>query len=214
MILALTDYLRYLFQKGQYSPRRLKVDGWFFADSSSLDKLKIVRDGDILFSQPIHSFTSWVVMYLQGRPCSHVATLTKEGTVIEAIPTGFVERPADIYFDGKHYLAIRRHREWNEEFGQKVVSFGRSQIGCGYAWRKVITLGLHILIGNHWDWRPRISFDVLIVLAALWLISYRHASLQTAIVAIAALYAMAVFIIRLKPHQAPYERTITGHYPQ
>jgi hypothetical protein len=214
VILAATDYLQYRFQKGQYSPRTLEAEGWFLADSSSFDKLKTVRDGDILFSQPTQSFTSWVVMYFQGGPCSHVAMLTKEGTVIEAISSGVVERPADVYFDGKHFLTIRRHREWNEELGQKLVSFQRSQIGRGYASRKVIVLGFHILIGNHWNRRLRLSIDILTVLAALWLISYRLPSLQAAILVLAALYSMAVIVIRLKSHPAPYETTVTGDYPQ
>jgi hypothetical protein len=161
----------------------------------------------MLLSQPINSFSSWVIMYLQGGPCSHVAMLTKEGTVIEAISAGVVERPVDVYFDGKRYLTIRRHREWNEELGQKVVSFSRSQVGCKYAWRKVIALGFHTLIGNHWNWRPGLSFDVLTILAAGWFISHRHPDWQAAILALAALYALAVLIMRSKPHRPPYEMT-------
>ena len=165
VLFAVVDYLLYRFQRGSYSPRKLEADVWFLADESSLDKLKSVRNGDVLFSQPINSFTSWVVMYFQGGPCSHVGTLTNEGTIVEAITAGVVERPASVYFDGKHYLTIRRLQQMDEESGQRVVFWMRSRIGNRYGWGKVVSLGLHILIGNHWDWRPRISFDVLIFTA-------------------------------------------------
>ena len=94
MIFALVDYLRYRFQRGPYSPRKLEEGGWFLADKSSLNMLKAARNGDVLFSQPVNSFTSWVVMYFQGGPCSHVGMLTNEGTVIEAIAIGVIERTA------------------------------------------------------------------------------------------------------------------------
>jgi hypothetical protein len=214
VIFALVDYLKYRFQWGQYSPRKLEEDGWFFADKSSLDMLRAARNGDVLFSQPINSFTSWVVMYFQGGPCSHVGMLTSEGTVIEAITAGVVERSASEYFDGKHYVGIREHREWNSEMGQQLVSTARSQIGCKYNWGGVVSLGFHILIGNHWDWRPRISFDVLIFLATAWLTAYKFPSARWTILAVGVLYGAILFMVRLKPHPAPYETTITGRWPQ
>ena len=214
MIFALVDYLRYRFQRGQYSPRKLEEDGWFFAEKSSLDMLSAARNGDLLFSQPINSFTSWVVMYFQGGPCSHVGMLTNEGTVIEAITAGHVEHPASAYFDGKHYLAIGKHREWDNETRQQTVSIARSQIGLGYGWGNLVSLGLHILIGDHRDWRPRISFDVLIFLATAWLATYKFPSLRWMILAVGILYGSMVFIFRLRPHPAPHETTITGRWPQ
>src|ERR1700730_4899712 len=128
MIFALIDYLKYQFQKGQYSRANLERDGWFFADKSSVGMLDSVRNGDMLFCQPIGSFTSWVVMYFQGGPCSHVGTLTENKTVLEAITTGVTERPASAYFDGKHFLAIRRHPGITTEQEQQVVGFLRDQI--------------------------------------------------------------------------------------
>lgn len=205
MIFALVDYLWYRFQRGPYSPRRLKEASWFLADKSSLDIIRTARNGDIIFSQPTNSFPSWVVMYFQGGPCSHVGTLTKEGTVIEAITTGVVERSASVYFDGKHYLAIGRLPQWDEEIGQRAVSFMRSQIGCRYAWGKVVSLGFHILIGDHWDWRPRTSLDALILLTTAWLAAYKFPSIQWGILTVGAVYAATVFIIRLRPHPAPYD---------
>jgi len=172
--------------------------------------LKAARNGYLLFSQPINSLTSWVVMYFQGGPGSHVGTLTDNGTVLEAITTGVVEREASVYFDGKHYLAIGRHAQWDEEIGQKVVSFMRSQIGCGYAWGGVVSLGLHILIGNHWDWRPRISFDVLILLAFAWLAVHKFPLIQWMMLVVGVLYAAIVVIVRLRPHPALTETTLTG----
>jgi hypothetical protein len=205
VIFALFDYLNYRFQRGLYSPRKLKEEGWFFADKSSLDILSAARNGDILFSQPINSFTSWAVMYFQGGPCSHVGMLTNEKTVIEAITAGVVERPASVYFDGKHYLAIRRHGDFNEEKGEQAVLFARSTIGCKYGWGKVVLLGLHILVGNHWDWRPRISFDVLIFLAIMWLAAYKFPSIRWLIQALGILYATIVFLARLRHSPTSYE---------
>jgi len=210
VIFALVDYVRYRFQRGPYSPQKLKEDGWFLADESSLEMIKGARDADILFSQPTNSFTSWVVMYFQGGPCSHVATLTKAGTVVEAITSGVVERSASVYFDGKHYLAIGKHRQWNEEIGQRVVSFMRSQVGCRCGWGKIVSLGFHILIGDHSDWRPRISFDVLILLATAWLAAYKFHSVQWGILTVGAVYAGTVSIIRLRPHPAPYDTAVTS----
>ncbi len=213
MIFALVDYLRYRFQRGQYAPQKLKKDGWFLADESSLTKLKAVGNGGTLFSLPVNSFTSWVVMYCQGGPPSHVAMLTKEGTVIEAITAGVVERPVSVYFDGKHYLQI-----WilplDAEGGKRMLSFARSQIGCRYGSEQVVRLGLLILLGDHHHWRPQISFDVLIFLATAWLSAYKLPPLRWVILALGVVYGLIVFIFRLRPHPAHYDITITGRRPQ
>jgi hypothetical protein len=214
VIFALVDYLRYRFQGGPYSPRKLEEEGWFLADESSLDAIKDARDGDVLFSQPINSFKSWVVMYFQGGPCSHVGMLTNEGTVVEAIGDGVVERPASVYFDGNHYLAVKRLRQSNDEAGHRMVSLARSQIGCKYNWGGVVSLGFHILIGNHWDWRPRISFDAFILLASAWLVAYKFPSVRWFILFVGTAYAATLFMVRLRLHPAPYETTVAGRWPQ
>lgn len=211
---AVVDYLSYRFQRGPYSRRKLEAEGWFLADESSLDMLGTVRNGDMLFSQPINSFMSWVVMYFQGGPGSHVGMLTDQGTIVEAVTAGVVERSASAYFDGKHYLKIGRHRQMNEDSGKKAVFFMRSHIGKKYGWGKAVSLGLHILIGNHWDWRSRITIDVLFFLATAWLVAYKVSSLRWAIPAVGILYASLVFIIRLRPHTSPIETAITGRWPQ
>lgn len=166
MILALIDYLKYRFQKGPYSAKNLERDGWFFADESSLHRLDGVHNGDMLFCYSIGSFTSWAVMYFQGASVggSHVATLTENKTVIEAITTGVTERPASVYFDGKHFLAITPVPRGTLESEQLALHFMRGQIEKKYSFGGVARLGLNIIIGNHPDWRPRISIDVLIVL--------------------------------------------------
>jgi hypothetical protein len=214
VIFALIDYLRYRFQKGPYSLRKLERDGWFVGDKSSLDVLKAANDGDILCCQPLNSPASWIVMYFQGGPCSHVAMLTKQGNVIEAIASGVVERPASVYFDGKHYLTIRHHQQWTEEMGRALVSSMRKLIGCRYGWGKLVSLGFHILIGNTSDWRPRIGIDAFILLATVWLAAYKIPSIRWVVLAIGALYAATLFMVRLRPHPAPYETTVTGRWPQ
>jgi hypothetical protein len=202
MLFAVSDYLRYRFEKGCYSRSRLEAQGFFLADAWSAYKLTgLVRDGDILFSQPRRAFASWIVMYFQGGPCSHVGTLTAEGTVLEAITSGVVERPVSVYFDGMHYLCIKRLRGIDDDRARKAVSWMRSQIGCRYAWGKVMALGFHILIGNHWDWRPRISLDAFIALLFLWGILYEVPRMQVAIAAIAILYAAVLLFCRWKMHR-------------
>src|SRR6185437_2690678 len=152
-------------------------------------------------------------MYFQGGPGSHVAALTDKGTVVEAITTGVTERLASVYFDGKHYVVIKRP-DWSVENGRMMIRSMRSKIGIGYGWHQVIAVGISIFFGNHWDWQPRISGDVFVSLAMLAFATYRFNALFWTIVALAGLYASVLVVTRSKPHIAPYEQTITGRWPQ
>jgi hypothetical protein len=81
-------------------------------------------------------------MYVTGSLWSHVGILTSEGTVMEAITQGAVERPVSCYFDGKHYLCIKPlNSTFTDERRREIVSHGRSMLGIRYGWAQAIRLG-------------------------------------------------------------------------
>ncbi len=198
MIFALTDLSQYLLRIGPYSDGRLFRNGAFLATPETLSRLEGVRDGDALFSHPLNSFVSWLIMYVTSGPWSHVATLTSKGAVLEAIAQGVVERPATCYFDGERYLLIRHLMDAvTDEQRNRMVSFGRSKVGIvKYSWWGAIRLGLRIIFGFSHSWRIRHSLDVVLFLAALWFLSKPFPSLRLGLIVLASISVAIVFTAR------------------
>jgi hypothetical protein len=194
MIFALTDFSQYLLRVGPYSDGRFFRNGAFLATPETVSQLDGVRDGDTLFSHPLNSLVSWLIMYVTGGPWSHVATLTSQGTVLEAIAQGVVERPATCYFDGKRYLLIGHLMDAvTDEQRNRIVSLGRSMVGIvRYNWWGAIQLGLRIIFGFGHGWRLRHSIDVVLFLAGVWFLSKPFPPLRLGLIVLASIYVAIV----------------------
>jgi hypothetical protein len=186
---------QYLLRNGPYSDEIFVGQGAFLAAPETVSHLEGVRDGDAIFSHPLNSFVSWLIMYVTGGPWSHVGTLTSEGTVLEVIAQGCVERPATCYLDGKRYILIGRlMAAITDEQRRQMVSFGRSKVGIvKYGWGKAIRLGLRIIFGFSHSWKIRCSIDVVLFLTMLWFLSKPFPLLRLGLIVLAGIYVAIVF---------------------
>lgn len=191
MIFAATDFIQYLLREGPYSEGVFHLQGAFLATPDTASILDQVRDGDGIFCHPLNAFMSWIVMYVTGGPWSHVGILTNQGTVLEAITQGFVERPATCYFDGRHYVCIKRLNATDEQ-RRKVVSLGRQGVGIiKYDWLGAFRLGLVHIFGAHDGWQIRCSIDVVLLLSIFYFVA-RHSPLVRSVLALLAVAYIAV----------------------
>jgi hypothetical protein len=203
MLFAILDYLQYRSRTGRYSARQLAAAGGFLADESSLDRLKGVRDGDIVGCHPTNWFVGWLVMYVIDYPFSHVGVLTREGTVVEATLSGTIERPAAAYFDGNHYLRIVRMQGLDDDKEKKVVAAMRKKIGGGYDLGAAIAKGLRALSGGTLHYSFKHGVDVLLTLAGLALLIRRFPVFGFwGIVALAIGYVVLVIVNRVALRRA------------
>jgi hypothetical protein len=195
MIFALTDFAQYLLRNGPYRNGILVGQGAFLATPETVSRFERVRDGDAIFSHPVNSFVSWLIMYVTGGPWSHVGTLTSEGTVLEAIAQGVVERPVTCYLDGKHYVLIKHlMAAVTDSQRHRIVSFGRSKVGIAkYGWGKAIRLGLRIIFGFSSGWQIRCSIDVVLLLITLSFLAKPFPSLRLGLILLASIYIVIVF---------------------
>jgi hypothetical protein len=204
MLFALTDFTQYLLRNGPYSPGAFVGQGAFLATSDAVSHLDGVRDGDGIFCHPLNSFVGWVVMYVTGGPWSHVGILTSEGTVLEAITRGVVERSATCYFDGRHYILIKHlHPRVTNEQRRHMISRGRSKVGIvKYDWAGVIRLGLRLIFGFNYGWQIRCSIDVVLFLCTLSFVARAIPWLRLAFILLAGIYIAIVFASKHFPQRA------------
>jgi hypothetical protein len=195
MLFALTDVAQYLLRNGPYSDGALSGGYAFLATPEEILQLNGVRDGDQIFCHPLNSLTSWVIMYVTASPWSHVGMLTSAGTVLEAITQGVVERPATCYFDGKHYLLIKRLMDAiTDQQRREMVSLGRSHVGVvKYDFRGAIRLGLSIIFGFNSGWQIRCSIDVVMFLCTLALLARALPWLGFTFIVLSGIYMAVVF---------------------
>jgi hypothetical protein len=195
VIFALTDFAQYLLRNGPYSSGPVVAQGAFLATPDKVSQLHgKIHDGDLIACHPLNSFVSWVVMYVTGSLWSHVGILTSECTVLEAITQGSVERPVSCYFDGKHYLLIKPlNSTFTDERRREIVSRGRSRLGIRYGWGQAIRLGLQTICGFHCGWQIRCSIDVVLLLAAFWLVARPFHWLRLVLGILAVGYVAVVF---------------------
>ena len=106
MLFAAIDYYQYKNRKGKYSHEVLTNFGLRKACESEFPNWKDVKLGGILFVHTANSRLSWLVMYFENIPISHVAMLDDGGTVHELTTQGYARHSLNNYFNGASYLKI------------------------------------------------------------------------------------------------------------
>jgi hypothetical protein len=107
---------------------------------------KELQRGDAIFTVDTQSISSRLITYLDQGTWSHVGIYTGEGRISEAITSGVTERSIENYHDPRYRLGIYR-AGGSEEQLTKMIEALRSQIGKPYASKKVLRLGVRMLLG-------------------------------------------------------------------
>jgi Permuted papain-like amidase enzyme, YaeF/YiiX, C92 family len=89
---------------------------------------------------------SRLITYLDQGTWSHVGSYVGEGRIIEAITSGVTERSIEAYHHPRYRLGIYRLPGSPEQF-DKMIEWSRSQLGKQYAFKKVLRLGIRMILG-------------------------------------------------------------------
>ncbi len=173
MLFALLDYYRYRSQRGIYSTSYIRGRNGHLLTRENFPDPTAFKPGSVFFIHRRISLTSWLIMYLTSSPWNHTGMFTGDGTVIEALTDGTIERPFSDYLDGRSYMSAYTPPYLDVDGPTNAVAHARSAIGAPYNWLGVLRLGAKILLGRHAHYRLRLSIDVLIVLGILSLPALR-----------------------------------------
>jgi hypothetical protein len=108
--------------------------------------LSTLQRGDAIFTLDTTSIGSRLITYLDQGTWSHVGTYTGKGLICEAITSGVTERRIEAYHHPRYRLGIYR-RSGSADQIDRMIEAVRSQIGKPYAFKKVLRLGVRMILG-------------------------------------------------------------------
>jgi hypothetical protein len=108
--------------------------------------LNTLERGDSVFTLDTKSIASRLITYLDQGTWSHVGTYSGEGLIIEAITSGVTERSIEAYHHPRYRLGVYRLGGSTEQI-DKMIKWHRSQLGKPYAFKKVLRLGIRMILG-------------------------------------------------------------------
>jgi hypothetical protein len=106
-----------------------------------------LRQADIIFVLDSKSLISKLIARFDHGTWSHVGGYSGEGTVVEAIAQGVVERDIAVYRNPRYRLGIYRYKTLDPQSATRMVDFGRSQLGRPYSFRALTRLAVLKLFG-------------------------------------------------------------------
>jgi hypothetical protein len=108
--------------------------------------LHTLQRGDSVFTLDTKSFASRLITLLDQGTWSHVGMYTGEGRIVEAITSGVTERSIEAYHDPRYRLGVYRLGASAEQI-DKMIELSRSELGKPYAFKKVLRLGIRMILG-------------------------------------------------------------------
>jgi YD repeat-containing protein len=109
--------------------------------------LNTLQKGDSVFTLDTGSIASRLITYLDQGTWSHVGTYTGEGRIIEVrTSSGVTERSIEAYHNPRYRLGVYRLGGSAEQI-DKMIEWYRSQLGKPYAFKKVLRLGIRMILG-------------------------------------------------------------------
>lgn len=113
--------------------------------------LSQLQKADLLCTFNEKSLISRLIASLDKGVWSHSALYIGNGQIIEAITQGVVKRDISAYKNKHIHIGIYRQFNMTPQRAEKVIQRSLSHIGKGYAYSKVIRLGLKIILGLKLD---------------------------------------------------------------
>ena len=112
--------------------------------------LNTLQRGDFVFTVDTKSIASRFIAYLDQGTWSHVGMYAGDGRICEVITSGVTERSIEAYHHPRYRLGIYRLGGSTEQI-DKMIEWARSQLGKSYAFRKVLRLGIKMILGMRPD---------------------------------------------------------------
>ncbi|HVH77693.1 MAG TPA: hypothetical protein VM755_22485 [Stellaceae bacterium] len=109
--------------------------------------LGVLQKGDAIFTLDTRSIISRIITYFDQGTWSHVATYSGDGQILEAIGSGVVERSIEAYHDPRYRLGVYRIPSATPEKIGSYVALMRSRVGDRYSYRKVLLVGIRLILG-------------------------------------------------------------------
>jgi hypothetical protein len=106
-----------------------------------------LRQADAIFVLDSGSLISRLIARFDHGTWSHVGTYSGDGTILEAIMDGVVERDIEVYRNPRYRLGLYRHKKMDPMNAEDLIGFMRSQLGKRYNFRAVARLALLKVFG-------------------------------------------------------------------
>jgi hypothetical protein len=176
MLLALIDYIRYRTKPGRFGNLRLgSLMQYAFRGSLPKGLVDRLQVGDLLFTQRLHSFSSWAVMYLTKSEFSHVALYAGTGRIVHATLAGVMEEPLEALISDD-VLLIACNMRLNSVQQSTMLQASDRLRGCPFGWHLVRRKARRIILGrDSLYFRLSYILDFAIVLIVLDLPFYLFA---------------------------------------
>ena len=116
-----------------------------------------LQKGDGIFTFDTKSIVSRIIMHLDQGAWSHCGTYVGNGRIVEAITLGVVERSIDAYHDTRYRLGIYRLPGASPQQIDSLIAFCHSTVGDRYSYRKVLLLGIRLVLGIWPSSKPQSS---------------------------------------------------------
>ena len=110
-----------------------------------------ITEGDLLCTYDTKSFISKIISKVDRGPWSHCALYSGEGTVLESISIGVVERSLEVYNTSRYRIGLYRVK-FDVPNKKEILEFARSKIGEKYSFKKALMAGIQ----KHFD-VPRLA---------------------------------------------------------
>jgi hypothetical protein len=107
MIFALADFLQWKLRRGRYGERQTSVMGLGFEGTPPRAVVSTMMPGDLIFTQRLNRWFSWMMMYFASSSIDHCALYTGNGTVVHVTFSGTSEDPLRYVAKGARVIVCR-----------------------------------------------------------------------------------------------------------
>lgn len=195
MIFALADFLQWKLRRGRYGERQTSVMGLGFEGTPSRDVVRHMLPADLIFTQRLDRWFSWMMMYFSSSSVDHCALYSGSGTVVHTTFSGVSEDPLRYVTKGARIIVFRpldrrgvgevrtREPSWTTRF------FHRYPAKVQLTWAAVeFALGFY---PERFRWR--FLGDLIVLAVAVDLALWKVAHFPTFSVLVLPLLAIALF---------------------
>lgn len=107
MIFAMSDFLQWKLRRGRYGERQTSVMGLGFEGTPPGDVVRIMLPGDLIFTQRLNRWFSWMMMYFASSSVDHCALYAGNGTVAHVTFSGTSQDPLRYITKGARVIVCR-----------------------------------------------------------------------------------------------------------
>lgn len=107
MIFALSDFIQWKLRRGRYGGRQKSIMGLGFEGTPPKQVIGSMRPGDLIFTQRMDRWFSWMMMYFSSSSVDHCAWYVGKGMVAHVTFSGTSKDPLRYVAKGSRLIVLR-----------------------------------------------------------------------------------------------------------